>query len=1009
MTERGCAYYQRRDDEAMRLSYPFCSGIVAALLLAASPLYALDSSKTLTQYAHRIWGQEEGLQQPTIFSILQDHQGFLWLGTQDSLIRFDGMHFREFEGAAKAGIQRTLIRSLAEDTHGDLWVASLGAGAMQIGKGGAVRRYTMKEGMPADDAFCVVSDVSGATWVCTNRGLVNIDNNGKLRVYSTADGLPTNQVRDTCVAADGTRWVAGLDFGLSYWDGSRFQSSGVLPRNEIATVLECSKEGSVWVGTAHGALEITGSESRRLTTHDGLPDNEVLSLIEGPDSTIWIGTNDGISRYRNNEVSVYRTRDGLSHSVVLSLFIDHEGSLWAGTKDGLDQFTDGKVTPYSSNEGMLSNDAGPVLEDNAGRLWVGTLGHGLSVFDGHRFQALTGKDGLLGNSILSLQLDPSGDLWVGSDRGLNRLRNGKVISSFTERNGLSGAEVRALAVDSQGVLWAGTGHGLDRLDGDRFRRAAVASSGGIVALNAGRTVRLFISTDSAGFSYLKDDKEFTYSLDVTHPVVCSYIDVNRREAWLGTNGSGLLHWKNGAFTRLRIKDGLFDNRIYSILRDGSGDFWMASSKGIFRVSEQEIDDFSSGKSRYVTSIPFSTGQLRFECQSGVQPAACRTHDGRMWFSTTNGLVVLDPRHLAGNTTPPPAQITSIIVNGWRMDALQGLHLQPGERNLEVRYAGLSFISPEKVTFRYTLDGFDKTWTDAGSRREAFFTNLPPGHFRFRVTARNTDGVWSTNAAELNFTVDPRLYQRAWFFPALCLLLAGLTIAFVRLRIARLKHGFNMVLAERNRIARELHDTLLQGLSGITMQLQALWTRLPVSRERAFLGEIIEDAARCSSEARQSLWGLRQGGGTIQFSGKLEKLVRLAVAKSTLTPVLRVTPVSLSASPEVEYQLSRILQEAINNVLKHANAQRVDIEIEQAAGQIAMLIKDDGNGFEPEHKRLGHFGIVGMFERAKEIGAKISIDSRPGHGTIVSVMVPSGRPAAAGPLEPAPKVEHLIES
>ncbi len=959
---------------------------LAVCLAVSFPLWALDASKTLTQYAHRIWGQEEGLLQPTIYSILQSHDGFLWLGTQDSLIRFDGIHFREFERAAEAGLQRTLIRSLGEDAAGNLWVASLGSGVIRIDPQHNIKRYTTKEGMPADDTFCVVPDSQGSTWVCTQRGLVRVAKDGTLRVYSTADGLPGNQIHDTCVASDGTRWVASSDFGLGVWDGAHFQKAGAVPSNEPITALACAKNGAVWAGTSYGAVEIGKTASRRWTSRDGLPDNEVLSLIEGPDGTIWIGTNDGVTRYRNNELSVYRTRDGLSHSVVLSLLVDREGSLWAGTKDGLDQFTDGKVTPYSTSEGLLSNDTGPVIEDTAGRLWVGTLGSGLNLFDGHRFRALTKRDGLLDDYILSLQVDRMGDLWVGSNAGVNRLHDGKVVASFTTHNGLSGSQVRALSVDAQGVLWAGTDRGLDRLAGKRFEHVPTASASGIVSLNAGRTLRLFISTDSNGFSYLKDGKEIVYALDVTHPVVCSYIDVNRKEAWLGTNGSGLLHWKNGAVTHLRVKDGLFDNRIYSILRDDAGSFWMASSKGIFRVSEQDIDDFTSRKLRYVKSIPFSTGQLRFECRSGVQPAACRTRDGRLWFSTTNGLVVLDPQRLADNATPPPVGITSIIVNGQRRDAVNGIDLQPSERNLEVRYAGLSFVSPEKMTFRYMLDGFDKTWTEAGSRREAFFTNLPPGHFRFRVTARNADGVASTSDAELSFTVEPRLYQRAWFFPLLGLLAAGLIVALVRLRIARLKHRFDEVLGERSRIARELHDTLLQGLSGITMQLQAFWTKLPVSsKERVVLGEIIQDAARCSTEARQSLWGLRTMGSTsLEFSGKLQKLARDAAEKGRLTPVLRLAPVSLAQSPETEYQLLRIAQEALNNVVKHAGARRLEVQLEQSSRQISLSIKDDGAGFDANQQRYGHFGIVGMLERAKEIGAILSIDSSPGQGTEVRV-------------------------
>jgi signal transduction histidine kinase len=326
----------------------------------------------------------------------------------------------------------------------------------------------------------------------------------------------------------------------------------------------------------------------------------------------------------------------------------------------------------------------------------------------------------------------------------------------------------------------------------------------------------------------------------------------------------------------------------------------------------------------------------------------------------------------------------------------------------VRYSGLSFVSPEKVTFRYMLNGFDKTWTDAGARREAFFTNLPPGHFHFRVTARNADGVWSTRDAALNFTVDPRLYQRTWFFPAVGLVIAGLLVGLVRLRIARLKHRFDEVLAERSRIARELHDTLLQGLSGITMQLHAFWTKLPPSRERAVLGEIIQDAARCSSEARQSLWGLRTiGVGSLEFSGKLEKLALDTAERGKLTPLLRLTPISLADSPEVEYQLLGIAQEAMSNAVKHAGARRLEVQLEQTPGQIVMSIGDDGSGFDMDNPRFGHFGIVGMRERAREIGADLSIDSEVGRGTTLAVVVPLRRPARNEEVDAPRKIENLI--
>ena len=371
---------------------------------------------------------------------------------------------------------------------------------------------------------------------------------------------------------------------------------------------------------------------RRFTTSEGLPDNEVSSLIAANDGSIWIGTNDGISRYRSGEISVYRTRDGLSHSLVLSLFLDREGTLWAGTKDGLDQFTDGKVTPYSTTEGLLSNNVGPVVEDKKGQLWIGTVGQGLNRFDGHRFRAITTRNGLLDDNIQSLQVDGYGDLWVGSPKGLNRLHDDAVVASYRKSNGLPSSDVRAMTVDSEGVLWVGTSRGLSKFEGGAFVSAGLSSTASVLALCAGRVVRLFVSTAAAGFSYLKDGKLSWYALDVAHPVDCFYLDLARHEAWMGTLGSGLLRWYNGAVTHLRVKDGLFDNRIYSILHDDNGNLWMASSKGIFRVGEQELRDFADGRIRYINSIPFSTGQLRFECRSGVQPAAYRTQDGRLLCS-----------------------------------------------------------------------------------------------------------------------------------------------------------------------------------------------------------------------------------------------------------------------------------------------------------------------------------------------------------------------------------------
>jgi ligand-binding sensor domain-containing protein/signal transduction histidine kinase len=988
------------------------SAVLFAFSLLLTPrTSALDPGKRLTQYAHRIWGQEEGLFQPTIYSILQTKDGFLWLGTQDSLIRFDGMRFREFDLDGSA-VQHSLVRDLAQDREGNLWAALLGAGVARIAPTGIVTRYNAQNGLPSDTTFCVVSDLRDAIWICTDRGLARFER-GHFRVFTTADGLPSNGIRSTCEAAGGTRWISGLDFGLAHSKGERFvpySDPRIAPRDNVTSLL-CATDGSLWAGKESGLVQVRTSGSRSFTVRDGLPDDNVSALAQASDGGIWIGTNDGVSRYREGEFSVYRTRDGLSHSLVLSLYVDAEGSLWAGTKDGLDQFSDAKVTPFNTDDGMASNETGPVLEDAAGHLWIGTLDRGLNVFDGRAFSRLTTRDGLASDTVLSLASDPSGGMWVGTAAGLNLLRHGTVVNTYTQQDGLPSSEIRAIFIDSQATLWAGTSAGLARLAGSHFVRAHLTdatNNASIVALAGGRTVRLFVSTSPPALFSIANQSTANYPLDILHPIDCYYLDHVRHAAWMGTLGSGLLRWENQKLTHVRVKDGLYDNRIYSLLRDDHANLWMASSKGIFRVGQRELEDFADGKTRSITSLPFSTGQLRFECRSGVQPAACRTRDGRLWFSTTNGLVVVDPDHLVTNPVPPPVQVTAVVVNGRRSALDRSLSFKPFENNVEIRYAGLSFVSPEKVSFRYLLEGYEKSWTDAGARREAFFTNLPPGDFRFKVMARNADGIWSRQAATVGFRIQPRLYQHAWFFPMLAAALALAGVGAYRMRIRQLNQRFHLLLSERTRIARELHDTLLQGLSGVTMQLQALWTRLPASKEKQLLGEIIKDAGRCSAEARHSLWGLRTGGTpALHFHDKLAELARQAVAAHPISLGLRLEPVPLVQMPETEYQLLRIAQEAISNALAHAGAHSLEVVLLIDAGVLRLSIADDGIGFSSAgHPPFGHFGLTGMRERAAEIGAALALDSSPQSGTRVTIELPLSA-SRAFESNVDPRFEHQI--
>jgi ligand-binding sensor domain-containing protein/anti-sigma regulatory factor (Ser/Thr protein kinase) len=954
------------------------AGIVLALVALSHHAYALDPMRTLTQSVHRIWQVQQGLPQAWIHSIVQTRDGYLWLGTQTGLVKFDGVRFTTIDEIAGTPSARMWVTELLEDDRNALWIGTTQTGLIKL-QDGIATRYSQREGLPSGTVQCLFSDRHGNVWACTPNGLAELTG-GTVRVFGTADGLSSPDVHAACVAPDGTLLVgAGDDAQLATWNGARFVSRPLpLPNPATVQSMLCGADGTVWIGTSDGLVRSQKGRVDRLTSASGLADNSILTLAETRDGSVLAGTTNGFSRIRGDDVDSFRPQDGLSQSTVYSLYEDREGSLWAATKHGLNQFLDGRAIPYTTSEGLPTNNTGPVLQDRRGIVWVGTLGGGLARFDGHGFAALTKRDGLVSNTIVALAEDNAGDLWVGTDAGLNRLRNGRIAGTWTTRDGLPANAIRALYRDDGGTMWIATTRGPAVFRDGAVRRVPDVRGGpseAILAFGEDRTHQLYAAPE--------DDAPALHHADAL------YRD-SEGLLWVGTLGEGLRLVDGNKTVSFSVLDGLFDDVIYGITEDGQGRLWMACSKGIFSVSRADLQQFAAGKIKNFVSTPYSPldGLRTVECQSGVQPTIAKTKDGRLWFSTIRGVLVIDPEHFDRRLVPPAVIVEDVTVNGERRSAGDMGTLPAGLNNVEFKYTGASFIAPARISFKYTLQGLDNAWVEAGPRREAFYTNLPPGRFRFRVAACTPDGACNESASVVAFAIAPRFYQHSWFFP-LCLVGIALTGgAIYQLRIRRLKEHFDLILAERGRIARELHDTLFQGFSGITMAMQAMVPRLPSSSgERQALEDIVADAGYAMREARRSIAGLRRHDASSGLAAAVAQAARQLTETNHVRLKLNLADCPCDLTPDVEYNLLRIAQEAILNAVKHSGARTLRVTLDGTEHHLQLSVKDDGAGFDDSDTApAGHYGLIGMNERAAQIGAKLHVTSAPGRGTTVSVMM-----------------------
>ena len=793
----------------------------------------------MTQYQQRIWQIEEGLPQNSVESILQTRDGYLWVATQDGLARFDGDRFTSFKKETTKGITSNNLTSLFEDRAGNLWIGTMEGSFLRYSNG-EFSAVTRDDGLPANHVVCFYEDHAGNLWFGTLAAGLNLYKDKKFKTYDMSSGLSNNSVRCIYEDREGAFWI-GTDNGLNRWKDGRFTiytTKQGLSNNGILSILK-DDAGSMWIATRQGLTRYADGKFSSYTRKDGLSNDIVRSLREDRSGNLWIGTiGGGLNRFRDGKFASFSAKDGLSNDAVLCIYEDREGSLWVGTDGGgLNQLRDGKVTAYTTKEGLSDSVVNSITEDENGGLWIGTAGGFVNYFRAGQFSNTKIKEGLPSGEVTAIAADRLGYLWVGTRTGLSLFRHG-CITNFTTKDGLADNHVTDIIEDIQGDIWIGTSAGLNRYHEGIITSHPVENDterNGILCLTRGRDGRLWVGTEGrvskwqdGKFVALNSD---TYLSEISDTSPSAIYEDSDGTLWITTQGTGLLRLKKGKLTHYLAKDGLAANMLFQVLDDGQGNLWMSSNKGLFRVPLLSLNEFAEGRETSIISYTYGRSDgVRSGCSEGH---TCRDREGKLWFPTYQGLIRIDPRTTRPDNSNIPVVLEQLLANGEATLLQSGIRLRPGIEKLEFHFSALSYLMPERTVFRFKLEGYDKQWVKAGSRRVAFYTHIPPGSYRFLVSACDENGIWSQNAASFAFYIKPHYYQTYWFLGlvGLCMVLIGDSLH--RFRVRQLK-------ARGEELSQRVEERTLQLTKEIEERQKA---------EKALLAAKLaaEEASRLKSE------------------------------------------------------------------------------------------------------------------------------------------------------------------
>ena len=967
------------------------------LLCLGHTAAAIDPRRELSQYIRDQWGSSKGFPGGQVFAITQTPDGYLWIGAEKGLVRFDGSNFRLFDNANVPLLPVGPVRGLVTDSEGALWIHGGGPRVLRYRDGNF---EDVSSGLEREEV-AITAAARGPKGDVLLSALVNglkRYRDGKFVSLAAPVELPNFVVISLAESPDGKLWLGTRDLGLFYaTDGNVSKVEKALPDRKINSLLSVSNE-ELWIGTDNGIARWNGvdiTELSALLTHV-----QALTMIKDRDANVWIGTNKGLIRV-SPQGAVASLNSNSESIPVTALFEDREGNLWVGTSRGIERLRESVFVTYSTAEGTPAESVGPLYVDSGSRVWFGPAAGGLYRLTKGEVQAVD-KAGLHNDVIYSISEDTTG-VWLGRQKGgLTHLKykDGSYNSeTYTAAQGLAQDSVYAVNVTHDGSVWAGTlSGGASQFSGGKFKNYTTQdglASNTINAIVETADSTIWFATPN-GVSALSHGSWQTFKIGDGLPsdrVNCLFED-STGLLWAGTD-NGLAFFDSRNFqTSITVPASLHEP-VLGLVADDNRSLWIATTNHVLRVS---ADNFRTGQLTRTDVTEFTVADgLRGTEGVRRNRSVARDRSGAIWFSLTSGLSVVDPARLARGSAPAIVHINAIVADGGQVALSRDIRIPSARQRIGFSFVGLSLSVPERVQFRYRLDGFDRDWSNPVSTGEAIYTNLAPGSYRLDVMASNSDGLWNSATASVTFEIVPAFWQTWWFRLSGLVVLGVGALAFYRMRLLQVTKQLNLRfeerLAERTLIAQELHDTLLQGFLSASLQLDVAVDQLPEnSPVRPRLARVLNLMRQVVEEGRNAIQGLRlSNNGSEDIAVALSRINEELNSHGETVFRVIVDGSARPIHPLVRDEVYRIGREAVVNAFRHSRAQNITVAVSYLENQLRVLVNDDGCGIDSEvieSGRDGHWGLTGMRERAERIKARLKVRSRVDSGTEVELSVPN---------------------